>query len=165
MLIVSFVALATLWPRPRLQVLRERAVLAVPAALEVLGGALGVAAFVFVVYAGYAGIAAADANLAPTFIFYVFWVGVPFASALLGDVFALFNPWRALARGVAAVGLGRAAPRRRAAQRRWRTRAGWAAGRRRSASWLRLGRAGAAVRTARSRRAGHPGAGSTPRCS
>jgi hypothetical protein len=100
-LVVSFVGLAVLWPRPRLEQARERPVLTVPAALEVLCGALGVAAFVVVVWAGYAGIQSATANLAPTAIYVAFWVGIPFATLLLGDVFAAFNPWRAAARGVA----------------------------------------------------------------
>ena len=34
-------------------------------------------------------------------IFVIFWVGIPFLSALFGDVFAPFNPWRAVARAVA----------------------------------------------------------------
>jgi hypothetical protein len=100
-LVVSFVALAVLWPRPRLEGARERAVLKVPAALEVLCGALGVAAFVVVVWAGFAGSQSATANLAPTVIYVVFWVAIPFATLLLGDVFAAFNPWRAVARGAA----------------------------------------------------------------
>ncbi|MBX5442713.1 MAG: fenitrothion hydrolase [Solirubrobacteraceae bacterium] len=102
-LIVSFVALATLWPSPRLQELRERAVWRVPGAraLEVLGGAIGVVVFAVVVYAGLAGSQSPQENLAPTFIYYVFWVGIPFLSFLVGDVFRLFNPWRAIARAVA----------------------------------------------------------------
>ena len=48
-LVVSFVALATLWPRPRLEEVRERRVLRAPVALEALCGALGVAAFAVVV--------------------------------------------------------------------------------------------------------------------
>ncbi len=100
-LVVSFVALAVLWPRPRLEGARERAVATFPAALEVLCGALGVGAFVAVVWAGYAGTQTATANLAPTVIYVVFWVAVPFATLLLGDVFAAFNPWRAAARGTA----------------------------------------------------------------
>jgi hypothetical protein len=100
-LVVSFVALAVLWPRPRLEGARERAVLKVPAALEVLCGALGVAAFVITVWAGFAGSQTATANLAPTVIYVVFWVAIPFATLLLGDVFAAFNPWRAAARGAA----------------------------------------------------------------
>jgi len=98
-LIVSFVALATLWPTPRLQELRERVVWRVPAAraLEILCGAIGVFAFAVVVYAGLAGSQSPQENLAPTFIYYVFWVGIPFLSFLIGDVFRLFNPWRAIA--------------------------------------------------------------------
>ena len=67
-------------------------------ALEVLAGALGVAAFAFVVYAGLAGNQTATANIAPTVVFVLFWVGIPCASVLLGDVFAAFNPWRAVGR-------------------------------------------------------------------
>ncbi len=100
-LVVSFVALAVLWPRARLEGIREQRVLSVPAALEVLCGALGIAAFVIVVWAGFDGTQTATANLAPTVIYVVFWVAVPFATLLLGDVFNAFNPWRAAARGVA----------------------------------------------------------------
>jgi hypothetical protein len=100
-LVVSFVALAVLWPRPRLEGARERAVLKVPVALEVLCGALGVAAFVATVWAGFAGSQTATANLAPTVVYVVFWVAIPFATLLLGDIFAAFNPWRAVARGAA----------------------------------------------------------------
>jgi hypothetical protein len=101
-LVVSFVALAVLWPRARLEGVRERAVLKVPAALEVLCGILGVAAFVLTVWAGFAGAQTPPtANLAPTVIYVVFWVAIPFATLLLGDVFAAFNPWRAVARGTA----------------------------------------------------------------
>jgi hypothetical protein len=100
-LVVSFVALAVLWPRPRLEHAGERAVVTVPVALEVLCGVLGVAAFVVTVWAGFAGSQTPTANLAPTVIYVVFWVAIPFATLLLGDVFAAFNPWRAVARGAA----------------------------------------------------------------
>jgi len=100
-LVVSFVALAVLWPRPRLEHVRERAVLRFPAVLEVLCGVLGVTAFVITVWAGFAGSQTATANLAPTVVYVVFWVAIPFTTVLLGDVFAAFNPWRAIARGSA----------------------------------------------------------------
>ncbi len=98
-LVVSFVALGTLWPRPRLEQAGERRVLRVPAVLEWLCGALGIGAFGLVVYAGLAGTQSVTANLAPTAVFVVLWVGIPFATVVLGDVFAAFNPWRATARG------------------------------------------------------------------
>jgi hypothetical protein len=100
-LVVSFVALAVLWPQARLEHMGERRLFRLPAALEPLAGLLGVAAFVLVVYAGFAGTQTATANIAPTVIFVIFWVGIPFLSALFGDVFAAFNPWRAVARAVA----------------------------------------------------------------
>jgi hypothetical protein len=103
-LVASFVGLAALWPKPRLQRLEERVVLRFPRLLDPLCGAIGVALFGFVVYAGLAGTQTATANIAPTFIYVIFWVGIPFASVLLGDVFRAFNPWRALARAVAWIG-------------------------------------------------------------
>jgi len=69
----------------------------------VIAGALGIAAFGFIVYAGFAGTQAATANIEPTVIYVMFWVAIPFLSAVFGDVFAAFNPWRAIARGVAFV--------------------------------------------------------------
>ena len=101
MLVVSFVALATLWPQPRLDAFAERPWLRYPRALEPVCGAIGVALFGLVVYAGVAGAQLPTANLAPTWIYVVFWVGLAFASALFGDVFRAFNPWRATARAAA----------------------------------------------------------------
>jgi hypothetical protein len=70
----------------------------VPRALEVLAGALGVALFGLVIWAGLAGTQSTTANIAPTFIYVLFWVGVPVLSLFLGDVFSAFNPWRAIGR-------------------------------------------------------------------
>lgn len=106
-LVVSFVALAVLWPKPRLQdggfrpspdwlsrALGNRVV-------EVVCGIIGVALLLLVVYSGLSGAQVATANFAPSFVFVVFWVGLVPASILLGDVFRAFNPWRALGRTVA----------------------------------------------------------------
>ena len=72
-----------------------------PRAVEILCGAIGVALFVIVVYAGFAGTQTPTANLTPTFIYVVFWVGLVPLSLVLGDMFRPFNPWRATARAVA----------------------------------------------------------------
>lgn len=101
-LVISFVALATLWPKPRLQdAPAGRRLFGVPRLpAEIVCGALGVLAFVITVYAGFAGAQDENANLAPTVIFVIFWVGFPVLSLLLGDVFRAFNPWRAVGRAV-----------------------------------------------------------------
>jgi hypothetical protein len=103
-LLVSFVALALLWPKPKLtedhfhplpgpmgRVLGSRA-------LEAACGAIGVALLVLMVVAGLTGTESYLNNIAPTFIFIIFWVGLAFASALFGNVFAAFSPWRAIGR-------------------------------------------------------------------
>ena len=103
-LIVSFVALAVLWPRPKLQevtwhplprgigeTLGNRPV-------EIACGAIGAGLLAVLVGAGSLGTANSENNFAPTFILITFWVGLAFVSALLGDVFRAFNPWRATGR-------------------------------------------------------------------
>jgi hypothetical protein len=100
-LVVSFVALATLWPKPRLERARSRVLLRFPRAIDAICGAVGVALFAIVLYAGFAGEQELPtANLEPIFIYVPFWVGLPFLSLLVGDVFRAFNPWRAVARAV-----------------------------------------------------------------
>jgi hypothetical protein len=101
-LVASFFGLAVLWPRPRLETPPWRAL---PAGRvlgsrvwDVLLGAVGVGLFTVVVVAGYSGGGSALDNLAPTFVLITFWVGLVFASILLGDLFALLSPWRALGR-------------------------------------------------------------------
>ncbi|MBS1870385.1 MAG: fenitrothion hydrolase [Actinobacteria bacterium] len=100
-LIASFVALGVLWPAPRLQRPRLRRVLTIPPGVRTLCGLVGVALYGVVLYAAFAGTTVPTANLAPTAIYVAFWVGVPVLSVLLGDVFALFSPWRALYRWIA----------------------------------------------------------------
>ena len=108
-LVVSFVALASLWSTPRLQEPRERRLFRLPLAVDAVLGVVGVVAFGAVVYAGLAGTDSEQDNLAPTAIFVILWVGVPFASLLFGDVFRLLSPWRAIGRAVGWV-VARVAP-------------------------------------------------------
>jgi len=101
-LALSFVALAVLWTRPRLQDAPRRRVLALSSGVlrtvEVVCGTVGVLVFAGVLYAGFAGAQVASANPIATFVFVLFWVGLAPLSLLAGDVFRLFNPWRALGR-------------------------------------------------------------------
>jgi hypothetical protein len=97
-LVVSFVALAAGWSRPRLERVPERALVRVPLLVEVLLGAAAVFVFAVTVYAGLAGTDTQTDNLAPTAVYVGFWVGIPFLTLLLGDVFRLLSPWRAIGR-------------------------------------------------------------------
>ncbi len=109
-LVVSFVALGTLWSRPLLEGYEPRRelppalarILTAPA-LEALAGALSVGLLALTVYAGLEGAQVPTDNLAPTLVFVVFWVGLPFLSVVLGDVYRLVSPWRALGRALGGV--------------------------------------------------------------
>ena len=105
-LVVSFVALAVLWPEPRLE---REAWRPLPGGLgrvlggrpvEILCGAVGAFLLGVVIYAGLRGTQSPTANVAPTFIYVIFWLGLVPASVLLGDVYKAFNPWRAIGRAV-----------------------------------------------------------------
>jgi hypothetical protein len=101
-LVISFFALAVLWPTPRLEQDNWRplpggnAWASLP--LQILWGALGVFLLVVTVLAGYLGAGTALDNWAPTFVLITFWVGLVFISILFGDVFKALSPWRALGR-------------------------------------------------------------------
>jgi hypothetical protein len=97
-LVVSFVALAALWSEPRLERRRERRLFPLPVAVDVLLGAFGVFVLAVTAYAGLAGTDNQRDNIAPWMVYVAFWVGVPCASLLLGDVWRLLSPWRALGR-------------------------------------------------------------------
>ena len=105
-LVVSFVALAVLWPRPKLEHPAGRPLpwglgrALAGNVVQALCGAVGFALLVVVIVAGYVGPQDPLANLAPTFILIVFWVGLAFASVLFGNVFHALNPWRAAGRAV-----------------------------------------------------------------
>lgn len=102
-LVVSFVALSTLWTRPQLQTPRSRRLFKLPRGLEWLASLVGLALFALVLYSGFAGAQEANANFSVTFIYVVFWVGIPVLSVLFGDVFRAFSPWRSTARAITAV--------------------------------------------------------------
>jgi hypothetical protein len=97
-LVLSFVALSTLWRTPQLQQPHTKRLSALPAPLEWLASLVGLGLFVLVVYSGFAGAQETNANFSVTFIYVIFWVGLPIASVLFGDVFAALSPWRTTAR-------------------------------------------------------------------
>jgi hypothetical protein len=105
-LVVSFVALAILWPQPKLERDRWRPLpgelgrLVGSRPVEILCGAIGAFLLGVVVYAGLRGTQSPTANFTPTFVYVIFWLGLLPLSVLLGDVFKAFNPWRAIGRTV-----------------------------------------------------------------
>ena len=108
-LVVSFVALAVLWPEPRLQDERWRPLPARASAACSPAAPCEIAvrrdrrvpARASWSTAGCDGTQSSTANFAPTFVYVVFWLGLVPASVLFGDVFRAFNPWRAIGRAVA----------------------------------------------------------------
>jgi hypothetical protein len=127
-MVVSFVALAVLWSRPKLERERWRPLpgglgrLLASRGVDILCGAIGVALLALVVVAGYVGPQDPVGNLAPTFILIIFWVGVAFASVVFGDIFSVLSPWRAVGRAsgwALARARGGRAPRRRPYPERW----------------------------------------------
>jgi hypothetical protein len=101
-LVVSFLALAVLWPTPKLEHAGSRPLtwlrFLTSRFVEVLCGTAGVVTLVLVVYAGFAGSQIPSSNIAPVIVFVLFWVGFVPLSVLFGNVFAAFNPWRAIGR-------------------------------------------------------------------
>ncbi|CAN5752829.1 hypothetical protein BH23ACT1_BH23ACT1_15380 [soil metagenome] len=101
-LLISFVALRVLWPRPRLDAAAEGR----PApgwtttATGVAGPAgrvAGVVVFTVVLAAAAFGSSSTAANLAPVAVYVLFWVGLALVSAVVGDVWRVLSPWDTLA--------------------------------------------------------------------
>lgn len=97
-LVLSFLALAVLWPEPRLQ--------DVPAVqvgagrwwrwVRAVAGVVGSASLLIVVVAGFIGEPSSARNPAPVLVFVGFWLIVPFLSAVVGDIYPDVDPWRHL---------------------------------------------------------------------
>ena len=127
-LVVTFIALAGGWSRPRLErsprrALPDRLGRALTSRPVRIGcGVIGVFLLAIVVWAGLMGTQITHRNLAPTFVYIVFILGLVPLSVLFGDVFRAFNPWLAIGR--AASWLTQRA-RSATCQRRRRTRKGW----------------------------------------
>ena len=104
-LVISFIALAVLWPQPRLQdgPRHEPARVRVPRgwALPALG-LIGLLLVIGQLIPPLLGreIVSGRPTMAPVLVWVVFWLVVPFAGALIGDWYTDVNPWRTLARGL-----------------------------------------------------------------
>ena len=58
--------------------------------------ALGVAALVLVLVAGFAGTKDPNKNISPTLVWIVWWVGFSYFAMLVGNPWPVLNPWRTL---------------------------------------------------------------------
>ncbi len=107
-LIASFFALSAAWRKPRFEETHWRPLGAglsrvlLSRAAQVVCGLLGVFLLGVAVYAGLRGTEAPDRNFALTFLFVTAWLGFAFFSAIFGDLFRPFNPWRAVGRAAGA---------------------------------------------------------------
>jgi hypothetical protein len=116
-LVLSFVALGALWRRPLLE--ERRSGRPLPAALSrvvlgpelrVLLGAFSVGLLGLVFAAALVGEDSVAVNLAPTFIYVDFWLGLVPLVVLLGNVWSVLSPWRAVSDAVAWLGRLRGRP-------------------------------------------------------
>lgn len=104
-LLVSFVALRILWPRPRLAAAaagREapRWLGATSRVLIVVAQGVILVLFVTTLSAAWFGVDSVASNLAPTAFYIVFWVGMQIVSAVFGDVWRRTNPLWVIASGL-----------------------------------------------------------------
>jgi hypothetical protein len=97
-LILSFVALGVLWPKPRLESMARRPAFTLPRFAEPAAAVLGLALTALVVVSALFGTTDTATNLAPTFVWVAFWVAVPLATVVLGDFYTALDPWRTIAR-------------------------------------------------------------------
>ena len=97
-LILSFVALGVLWPKPRLESMGRRLAFTLPRFADPLAAMAGLALTALVVVSALFGTTDTATNLAPTFVWVAFWVAVPLATVVLGDFYTALDPWRTIAR-------------------------------------------------------------------
>src|SRR4051794_13871148 len=97
-LILSFVALGVLWPKPRLESMGRRFAFTLPRFAEPAAAIAGLALTTLVVVSALFGTTDTATNLAPTFVWVAFWVAVPLATVVFGDFYTALDPWRTIAR-------------------------------------------------------------------
>lgn len=102
-LVISFVALAVLWPEPRFQTALRTRPIAAPwlSPIQIVLRVSGVLVLGLVIVAGLADGNERALNIGPLLVWIAFWLVIPFASAVVGNLWTSINPWDTLARGMA----------------------------------------------------------------
>jgi len=94
-IVISFVLLGMLWTAPRLQDgPRERPLPGgrVWSAVGGILGLLGIAWLILVIADGFVG--ESGGSISPILVWVLFWLVIPFLSAVFGNLYTAFNPWR-----------------------------------------------------------------------
>ncbi|HEY5891290.1 MAG TPA: hypothetical protein VIW94_11415 [Acidimicrobiia bacterium] len=98
-LVLSFVALALLWPEPRLnRPISERRLVVIPRWLGVSLGAAGVVGLLLVVGQVVPSLLGIEQvrgrpTIAPVLVWVVLWLVIPFLAAFIGNWYRAINPW------------------------------------------------------------------------
>ncbi len=101
-LVVSFIALALLWPEPRLnRPMVERRLAVLPHWFGVVLGAGGVASLLLVVGQVVPNLLGLEQvrgrpTIGPVLVWVMMWLVVPFLAALVGNWYRAINPWGAI---------------------------------------------------------------------
>lgn len=99
-LVGSFVALGSLWREPRFDAPLDPIPIAIPGSRLLAGvlAAAGLMALVVALLGGMIGSQNATRTMSPYLVYVLFWLVLPFASAVLGNLYTPANPWRTVAR-------------------------------------------------------------------
>ena len=99
-LITSSILLSARWPGPRWQAEAPTMEINLPGWrwIVALLRTIGVGGLALVIATGVGGVPNSVRNPGPVLVWVGFWLVVPFAGALLGDLYRLINPWRSLSK-------------------------------------------------------------------
>ena len=99
-LLVSFGALARLWPDPRMQDGPRWGGrgFEMPRWVGIAAGIVGVVFLVMVVLGGLVGDRLARNNIAPITVLVFFWLVLPFLAAVVGNFWSVASPWAVMGR-------------------------------------------------------------------
>ena len=111
---LSFIALGVLWTEPHLEdadqgspLRRALNRILLSRALRIVLGAIGTGLYALAIATALGGNTDFDQNLAPTLVWVIFWLGLVWVSILVGNIWSVLSPFRAVGDLVAWLGRGR----------------------------------------------------------